>query len=452
MIPSPPNTPPGTALTVSELVTRARRLLEQGLPVSWIRGEISNLTRAASGHVYFSLKDASAQVRCVMFRQRAQLVPFRLENGADVEVHAQATLYEPRGDFQLNVDAVRLAGRGNLYEQFLRLKERLDAEGLFDPARKRAVPALPRAVGVVTSTAAAALRDVITTLRRRAPHLPVIIYPSPVQGDGAGLQLAQRLHTAAARAEVDLLLLVRGGGSLEDLWAFNDEALVRAVAASPIPVICGVGHETDFTLADFAADLRAPTPTAAAELASAGFVAARSRLDVLRTHLVRSMAQRLERRMQQVDGLSRRLLSPQQQLARQRERLAHLGLRLQGALRRRAMDLGQRVAVARARLAPPAVAAARTRVDALQPRLQAAAQRHVARAADTLKVLGTHLQHLNPRAVLGRGYSIARLDDGRVVRSYRELEPGAALRVDLADGWAATRVEDSGPADPAPER
>ena len=267
--PSPANlATPAPVIPVSLLNRMARERLESAFPLCWVAGEISNLTYAASGHVYFTLKDAQAQVRCVMYRNRAQLLGWRLANGQRIEARVLVTLYEARGDFQLNVENARQAGTGNLYEEFLRRKARLDAEGLFAPEHKRDLPAFPRRIGLITSPQAAALRDVLTTLRRRAPQVGVVLYPTPVQGAGAAREIVAALRMAGERKECDLLILCRGGGSLEDLWEFNDEALARAIRACPLPVISGVGHETDFTLADFAADCRAPTPTAAAELAA----------------------------------------------------------------------------------------------------------------------------------------------------------------------------------------
>ncbi|MCD0506085.1 exodeoxyribonuclease VII large subunit, partial [Bordetella petrii] len=256
-------------MTVAQLNQAVGQLLDRNIPALWVRGEISNFTQAASGHWYFTLKDSRAAVRAVMFRSRASAVGFVPRAGDQVEVRARVSLYEPRGDYQLQADGMRRAGLGNLYEAFLRLKAQLADEGLFDPAAKRAPVALPRAIGVITSLHAAALRDVLSALARRAPQVPVIVYPAPVQGGDAAGRLAAQLQLANARQEVDTLLLVRGGGSIEDLWSFNDETLARLVAASAIPVISGVGHETDFTIVDFVADVRAPTPTAAAELACA---------------------------------------------------------------------------------------------------------------------------------------------------------------------------------------
>jgi exodeoxyribonuclease VII large subunit len=265
--PTPPPPPASGVVTVSELLRNVRDSLERRFPLAWVRGEISNFSRAPSGHCYFTLKDGLAQVDCVMFRSRAALLQGELQDGAQVEARARVTLYEPRGRFQLSVESVRQAGMGPLYERFLQVKARLESEGLFDPGLKRELPEFPRCVGIVTSLAAAALRDVLTTLARRNPALAVVVYPVPVQGQGAARQIARMLATASERAECDVLLLVRGGGSIEDLWPFNEEPVARAIRQSSIPVVVGVGHETDFTIADFAADARAPTPTAAAEMA-----------------------------------------------------------------------------------------------------------------------------------------------------------------------------------------
>ncbi|EMH3366075.1 exodeoxyribonuclease VII large subunit, partial [Burkholderia multivorans] len=292
-------------IPVSALNRAISTTLERSFPLLWISGEVSNFTRAASGHWYFSIKDQQAQMRCVMFRGRAQYAEFMPREGDRIEVRAVVTMYEPRGEVQLNVEAVRRTGQGRLYEAFLRLKAQLEAEGLFAPERKRPLPAHPRAIGIVTSLQAAALRDVLTTLARRAPHVPVIVYPAPVQGAGAAEKLVAAVQTANARREVDVLLVCRGGGSIEDLWSFNDEALARAIAASELPVVCGVGHETDFTIADFAADVRAPTPTGAAELASPQRALLLRELVERERALARALARGLEQRAQQLDWLAR---------------------------------------------------------------------------------------------------------------------------------------------------
>ncbi|HET7198532.1 MAG TPA: exodeoxyribonuclease VII large subunit, partial [Burkholderiales bacterium] len=301
-------------LTVSQLLRSVRDTLERRFPLLWVAGEVSNLSRAPSGHCYFTLKDRGAQVDCVMFRSRAALLAAGLQEGRTIEARVLVSLYEPRGRFQLTVEAIRPAGVGPLYERFVRLKEKLGAEGLFDAAAKRPLPEHPRAVGVVTSLAAAALRDVLTTLARRNPAVPVIVYPAPVQGEGAGERIARALARASERAECDVLLLVRGGGSMEDLWAFNEEAVARALRACRIPVVAGVGHETDFTIADFAADRRAATPTAAAELVVPSRKELLARTAECARCLAREMRRRLQYAAQALDGAARRLVHPAQRL------------------------------------------------------------------------------------------------------------------------------------------
>lgn len=436
---------PPPVLSVSALNRMAREALEAALPLLWVGGEISNLTRAASGHLYFTLKDANAQVRCAMWRNRAQLLAFRPENGMRVDARALATLYEARGDYQLNIETLRPAGIGNLFEAFNQLKTKLAAEGLFDPARRRPLPRFPRAVGVITSLQAAALRDVLVTLGRRAPHLPVVLYPAPVQGSDAAGRLVAAIREAGRRAVidgVDLLVLVRGGGSIEDLWPFNDEGLARALRACPLPVVCGVGHETDVTIADFAADLRAPTPTGAAELASAGWHAARGELAVLQPRLQRALERRLEGLAQRVDRASLRLLHPRERLRRERTTLERLGERLASAMARRMEHGAQRLLRAQLRLAAraPQPAASRGNVDALGHRLQLATASLLARQQTRLSALAAHLEHLAPQAVLARGYAIARDEHGRVLRSAAGVATGAAVSVELADGRLDTRV------------
>ena len=343
---------PGQApvLSVSQLLRSARDMLELRFPLQWISGEVSNLRPAASGHLYFTLKDEAAQVDCVMFKGRAAHLDWDLADGQRVEARALVTLYEPRGRFQLNVEAMRRAGLGPLYEKFLRLKEKLAKEGLFDPAAKRTPPEHPAQIGVVTSLAAAALRDVLTTLRRRNPSIPVVIYPAPVQGDGAAAKLALALATANRRGECDVLLLVRGGGSIEDLWQFNEEVLARAIRASSIPVVTGVGHETDFTIADFAADERAPTPTAAAELASPPRDALLARVAENAWRLSRETTRRIEYAMQTVDALARRLVHPAERLRASRQHLAHLAVRLASATAQHLNEIRRRLEIALARL------------------------------------------------------------------------------------------------------
>jgi exodeoxyribonuclease VII large subunit len=387
-------------ISVAELNRRAREFIEAGFPLLWVAGEISNFTRAASGHCYFSLKDATAQVRCVFFRHKAALIDWKPENGMQVEVRAIPTLYEARGDFQLTVEGMRRSGLGALFEAFERLKRKLELEGLFDPSRRKPIPEFPRSVGVVTSPQAAALRDVLTTLARRMPGIGVVLYPTPVQGEGAGDKIAQAIRAASARKEVDVLIVCRGGGSMEDLWAFNEEIVARAIADCAMPVVSGVGHETDFTIADFVADARAPTPTAAAELVSPNRAELQGRLSALGARLSRDIDRALNTRMQHLDYLGKRLVHPGERIDVHIARQQELRLRLQRG---------------EARLI----------------------EQHEAR----LVKMKASLAHLNPQAVLERGYSIVEKPGGQIVRSAQQIAAGESLRLTFARGAAQTRVE-----------
>lgn len=435
----------GTVLSVSALNRLARQRLEAAFPLMRVLGEISNLTRAPSGHLYFTLKDSEAQVRCTMWRNRAQLLAFRPENGMRVEVRALVTLYEVRGDFQLTVESIGNAGQGNLFEAFMRLKDKLAAEGLFDPAIKRSLPRFPRRIGIVTSPGAAALQDVLASLRRRAPHLGVIVYPSIVQGSTAAQELSRALKTAAGRAaidEIDAILLVRGGGSIEDLWAFNDEDLARAIRACPVPVVSGVGHETDFTISDFAADQRATTPTMAAELVSAGYHAAARELATLAGQLSTMIRARLNSHAQRLDRAGMRLTHPRERLARAGERLRQLEQRLGAALRLR-LERGRAastLAAQRLQFARPRLAQARNTLDALDQRLvrSIATQLRLQRAR--LEATASHLEHLGPQGVLARGYSITRDASGRILRSSEDVAADDTVSIQLAHGSLAARV------------
>ena len=430
-------------LTVSELNRMARRALESQLPLLWVEGEVSNFTRAASGHWYFSLKDASAQVRCVMFRGRNQFADFTPVNGDHVEIRALPSLYEARGEFQLGAEAIRRAGAGRLYDAFLKLKAKLEAEGLFDPAKKRALPRFPRCLGVVTSPQAAALHDVLTALARRMPGLPVILYPTPVQGAGAGSQIAAAIRAAGQRAECDVLLVCRGGGSLEDLWAFNDEAVARAIAASPMPVVSGVGHETDFTLADFAADLRAPTPTAAAELASPLRAELLQRLEHLARQLRHHLMRRQQGEMQRLDYLARRLVHPAEQLRRRQTELAQLAQRLRHAGGTRLTAEQLRVARLNQRLVTPIhlIQRQQQRLEALGQRVQRALHSSFGQRQLNLARLAGSLAHLNPEGVLARGYSIVQLENGAVVQDAATLNAGDRVGIRFHRGQARARIE-----------
>src|SRR5471030_576238 len=324
---------PQPVMTVTALNQAVARLLERSFPLSWIAGEVSNFTKASSGHWYFTLKDDAAQVRAVMFRGRAQYAGFIPREGDKVEVRALVTLYGARGDYQINVEAIRRAGVGSLFEAFQRLKEKLAAAGWFDQDRKRALPMFPRTIGVVTSPQAAALRDVLTALKRRAPHVNIVLYPTPVQGQQAPEKIAEAIRTASRRAECDVLIVCRGGGSIEDLWSFNEAVVAYAVAECAMPVISGVGHETDFTICDFAADLRAATPTAAAELAATPRADWLSSLRADATDLRRAMRRCLSDAAQTLDHHTRRLLSPAAQIRQQRLKLLALSTALMHAQR-----------------------------------------------------------------------------------------------------------------------
>jgi len=369
-----------------------------------VRGELASLTRAASGHWYFSLKDRAAQVRCVMFRSRNVLVDFVPREGDELELVANVGLYEARGEFQLGVESMRRAGQGQLFEQFLRLKERLAAEGLFDEAVKRPIPRVPSRIGVMTSLQAAALHDIVTTLRRRAPYVRLIVYPVPVQGQGAGARIARMLSIVSARAEVEVVILARGGGSIEDLWAFNEEVVARAVRACAVPVIVGVGHESDFTIADFAADLRAPTPTAAAERAAPD-----------RDGLLQSALHRWAR-VRQLTGA--RLRAHTQRL--------DFALRALAAPRAPIRGLQARLATLRARMAM-------VRSGLLSAR--------AARVAAHARAL----QALDPHRVIGRGYALVRNEHGQLVTDSGQLRSGQPLELELARGTAQVRVEATRP-------
>jgi exodeoxyribonuclease VII large subunit len=398
-----------------------------------VQGEVSGFSRAASGHCYFSLKDMSgapATLRCAMFRRAAALLDFSPADGQHVQLRGRLAVFEARGELQLVVESMQRLGAGSLYEEFLRRRAHLAAQGLFDSARKRPLPAWPLALGVVTSLAAAALHDVLATLARRAPHVRVVLYPCLVQGVDAPTQLVAALQAAGQRREVDALLLVRGGGALEDLWAFNDEQVVRAVAACPLPVVCGVGHETDVTLCDLAADLRAPTPTAAAELAAPARTDAWAALDDRWATLQRSVEAQLHRGGQRLDMLALRLNQPASVLRAQLQRLEATAGRLRRAVAG-GLDRGARA---------PAVLAAR---------LHRAARAELRAHTLGLAAVAEHLQAHDPRKVLRRGYAWVESNEGRPITSVLGLAPGDCVRAVWADGRAETEVVTVEPLPPA---
>lgn len=429
-------------IPVSELNHAIAGVLERSFPLAWVRGEISNFTRAARGHWYFSLKDARAQIRCVMFRGRNQHVDFTPREGEAVEVRAVVSMYEARGELQLGVEAMRRAGLGNLYEAFLRLKDKLAQAGLFDSARKRPIPRHPRTIGVVTSLQAAAMRDVLTTLRRRAPHVPVIVYPVPVQGAGAADKIAAMLDVASERAECDVLILCRGGGSIEDLWSFNEEVVAHAIARSRVPVVAGVGHETDVTIADFVADVRAPTPTGAAELVSPDrdhlLQAARRARDAL----AQCMDRQLARRAQHLQWLTRQLRSPQAQLQERRAHVDNLARHLRAALRDTVSAQRHRhdVLAMRWRACKPDAALQQQTLDRLAARMDMALERRHERDTQRLARAAGALELLAPQRTLERGYAVLLDARGRALRSPHELRPGSIVEAHLADGTADVEI------------
>ena len=386
-------------LSVSELNRLAREVLEQSFPLFWVSGEVSNFIRAASGHWYFSLKDSAAQVKCVMFKGRNGYIDFIPREGDKVEARCTVTLYEARGDFQLTVEFVQKAGLGALFEAFEKLKTKLSREGLFDAAFKKNIPKFPKTIGIVTSPDAAALRDVLITLNRRNPNIGVIIYPTPVQGKGAAGLIAKAIHTATQRAEVEMLIICRGGGSMEDLWQFNEEIVARAIDECTIPTISGVGHETDFTICDFVADMRAATPTAAAELACQDIETLKSQIEVIWNRLGRRMDAWLQANAQKLDFLARRLVSPKQQTESKANQIKQLQHR---------MDI------------------------ALQSLLKSH-QQHVLR-------LKNSLDQLNPHNVLARGYAMVTDETGNIISNAQQLKPLQTIEIKLKQGSATASI------------
>jgi exodeoxyribonuclease VII large subunit len=451
-MPSPDDLKP-RAWTVSALCRAVADTLDVQFNPVTVRGEITGFSRAASGHCYFSIKDDTGQIRCAMFRRAACLMDFVPRDGELVEVRGRLSVYEARGDLQLVVESMARAGQGALFEQFLRLKAKLEAEGLFDPAHKRALPAQPRAIGVVTSLGAAAWHDVVTALQRRVPHIPVLMAPALVQGAGAAATLVQALHNMYAfTAEdnplsppVDVIVLVRGGGSMEDLWAFNDENLARVIAQSPVPLICGVGHETDFTIADFVADVRAPTPTAAAEMAATDRGVGLEALSVLEHCLTRGLLRQQDRQAQQLDnlaarwgvGLARqqerhaqrlstltaRLSRPQALLGEHRQWLDRLAHRLQAGVRGELMQNDHRL-------------------ERLSDRLSFNRGQQVQQHRQRLARAALSLASVDPHRVLERGYAWLSDEHGQALTHAAQFQPGQAVRATLADGEVQLSVKD----------
>jgi len=395
-VPIRPSPPTRAVYSVSRLNREVRTLLESGLGTLWVEGEISNLARPASGHWYFSLKDRDAQIRCAMFRQRNVLSRFAPREGQLVVAFGRVSLYEPRGDYQLLVELMEDAGVGALQRAFDELKARLAAEGLFAPERKRPLPSAPRRIGVITSPTGAAIRDIVQVLRRRCPAAEILIYPSPVQGAAAAAALIAAIELAGTRAEVDVLILARGGGSIEDLWAFNDERLARAILASPIPIVTGIGHEIDFTIADFVADLRAPTPSAAAQLVAPDAAVWRRRLEQLLARFAAAARRALRSEQSRLEAVTRRL------------NLSHPGARLQQHSQR---------------------------LDELEARLRLSVRARIAAGSARLESAARALQAVSPLATLERGFAVVtRASDGALITDAAQLAAGEAFDARLAHG------------------
>ena len=431
-----------SSISVSELNALAKALLEDHLAGLWIAGEVSNLTRAASGHYYFSLKDSRAQVRCAMFKGAAARLAKPLKEGDHIEVAGKISIYEARGEFQITVNEVRLKGLGQLYEAYERLKAQLQAEGAFAAERKKPLPACPQCIGIVTSLAAAALRDVVTTLKRRAPEIPVIVYPTAVQGAGSGFQIAQAIKTASQRAECDVLIVCRGGGSIEDLWAFNEEPVMRAIEACAIPVVSGVGHETDFTLTDFVADVRAPTPTGAAELVSPNRQESLHRLSQAKGRLKTVLEQRYFDASQKLDWLARQIRHPRQKLDEQRTYIHKLAQTLsysmtQNVRAHTARFERQTQALKHCR---PDISVYRQDIDRFQTTLSHSFRQLLAHRRQSLTAQTALLEAVSPQQILERGFSVVKNTRGQVIRNADVLKQGQKLHITFADGETDVRV------------
>ena len=391
----------GKVFSVKEINRLVRELLEQSFPSFWISGEISNFISASSGHWYFSLKDDEAQVRCTMFKNKNMAADWVPKNGEKIEAKCFIGLYEARGEYQLNIEVIRHAGAGLLSEAFNQLKEKLLKEGLFEPTRKKPIPQFPQSIGIITSPTGAAIEDILITLKRRSPHIPIFIYPSLVQGKEAPSAIVKAIETANTRMECDVLILARGGGSIEDLWAFNEEIVARAIIASKIPTITGVGHETDTTIADFVSDLRAATPTGAAELVTSHTIELIKTMQAYKNQLNKMMASVIRELIQKVDYLEKRLISPRQQIQRQKEQIHQYIQRINQSMKN-AM---------------------------IQYRLN----------IDKLKL---NLDHLSPHAVLSRGYSIITNVDGQIVNNINQLKLDDKIHIQLNHGQADANISD----------
>lgn len=446
MLDTPPE--PGPIYSVTELNRATRRLLAEHFPTIKVAGEISNLSVPSSGHLYFSLKDARAQVRCAMFRMHQRRLKFKPDNGQQVIVSAQVSLYEPRGEYQLIVEAMAEAGTGALRQAFELLKQKLLAEGLFEPSRKRSIPILPVQIGIITSPTGAAIHDILTVLKRRFPAVPVVLYPVAVQGDNAQHEITRALQTANKRREVDVLIVARGGGSLEDLWAFNEESVARAIAASDIPVISGIGHEVDFCIADFVADLRAPTPSAAAEHAVPDRKEWLNRFQVFESRLQQQISRQLSHCQQTLDWLQRSLQQqhPGRRLQRDNLQLEELGSRLTRILQHRIIGLKSRLEVNESMLIRhhPRVKIDHQRQKLLyfEERLKRAMFSKLEYLRERQAGIGQTLHAVSPLATLERGYAIVTgQPGGELIKSSQQLQPGQAVKTRLGHGHFISEVK-----------
>jgi exodeoxyribonuclease VII large subunit len=427
-------------LSISQLNAEVSHLLNQGFAAVWVEGEISNFTRASSGHLYLTLKDAGAQVRCALFKGNAMRLKLNPRNGLKVVARGKIGLYEPRGDYQMVLDTMEEAGEGALQRQFEELKQTLQAQGLFADAHKQSLPSFPRSIGVVTSPTGAAIRDIINVLKRRCPQIPVVVYPVLVQGEGAKEQIAQAIAQADREQRCDVLIVARGGGSIEDLWSFNEEIVAQAIYQCSIPVISGVGHEIDFTIADFVADQRAPTPSAAAELVSPDMQALQQRVQQLKLQLWRFQQRQLQRAQQQVQQLSQRLNQqrPTQKLQQKAQRLDELDLRLNAAIKRRLQQQGLRLNHLQTRLQQRSpqrqLQQQRAQLERLQIRLQRALQQRVDKAHSRFLLQISKLNTLSPLATLERGYSITQNAQGHVITQAVQVSVGETLITQVAQG------------------
>ena len=433
------NPPP---LAVSQLNALARQLLEQNLANLWVSGEISNLTRASSGHYYFSLKDNKAQVRCALFKSHADRLTTPLREGDQVELTGKITLYEARGEFQISVNQLRLAGMGSLFEAYERLKAQLTSEGVFDAERKQALPPHPQTIGIVTSTATAALRDIVSTLKRRMSSLKVIVYPTAVQGKGSEFQIAKAINTASERNEVDVLLVCRGGGSIEDLWAFNEEVVVRAIAACNIPVVSGVGHETDVTLSDFVADVRAPTPTGAAELVSPDVRVLRQRIHSLQAASALALQRRYQDLSQRIDWYARQLKHPSEQIKAQGQQILQKQQQIRYSFQNYMRAQQQNLLWQHAQLhaSSPNIKHLQHNLSQTQKVLHNSWLGLKQQQEQRLHKQIALLEALSPQHVLQRGFSVVKNHRGQVVSSASEVRFGQHINIIFHDSEAAAQI------------